>query len=284
MKRIVWQFGASALVMTAAGLARAQDEAPAPAAEPAPAPAPAEASASASGGMAFGGSTAGSADASGNGGGGMTLPGAAPAAAVAGDSEHDQMIGRVAIGYLGRRTVLFGTPGGPAPAEAPVVGIRYWVDEMLGIDAGLGFSYVTTGSTTAAGDGPSPKTMGFLIHGGVPLSLASSGHFSFQIVPELNVGFSSFSQNDPAGDLNGSGFHLDVGARAGAEIHFGFIGIPELSLQGSVGLGLTTESWSYDQDNNPGSQNDGSRFSIATSVQDSPWNIFRSNVAALYYF
>jgi hypothetical protein len=72
---------------------------------------------------------------------------------------------------------------------------------------------------------------------------------------------------------------LDLGARAGSEIHFGFMGIPQLSLQGSVGVRLNMNSTSGD----PG-DNSTSHFDLATTVGDNPWNIFTSNVAALYYF
>jgi hypothetical protein len=130
------------------------------------------------------------------------------------------------------------------------------------------------------------------LHAGVPLSLASDGHFSFQIVPELNVGFASRSQSLPTGagtsfDQDMSGFHLDVGLRAGAEIHFGFIDIPQLSLQGSIGVRYamdnttSTVTW-------PPVQGEGtferSTSAFGTTVGDNPWNIFTSNVAALYYF
>jgi len=118
-----------------------------------------------------------------------------------------------------------------------------------------------------------------MIHGGVPLSLASAGHFSFQIVPELNLGFAGSSATVAGMDVSTSGFHLDIGARAGAEIHFGFINVPQLSLQGSVGLRMNMDSTS----SKPG-DNGTSNFSLATTVGDNPWNIFTSNVAALYYF
>lgn len=116
---------------------------------------------------------------------------------------------------------------------------------------------------------------------GVPLSLASYNHFSFQVVPEANVGFGSGKAAD--GDISHSGFQLDVGARAGAEIQFGFIGIPQLSLQGSVGLlfGLQSSKTENDQNN---SEVSVSRTFLNTTVGDNPWNIFTSNVAALYYF
>ena len=261
--------GLAGVLFTGSAFAQDAPAAAAPAAPPQPAPA-ADASASAS--------TSGSTQV------GMALPGAAPAAAaVAGSSDHDAVVGRLAVGYLGRNGVAIpGLPAGAGAAvviPAPVIGVRYWISDMLGIDAGLGFG-LTSGSNTAAGMSTDiPGWHLFMIHGGVPLSLASAGHFSFQIVPELNLGFAGSSATVAGMDVSTSAFHLDIGARAGAEIHFGFINVPQLSLQGSVGLRMNMDSTSL----KPG-DNGSSNFSLATTVGDNPWNIFTSNVAALYYF
>ncbi|HEX2877294.1 MAG TPA: hypothetical protein VHP33_38860 [Polyangiaceae bacterium] len=263
--------GLAGVLVTSSALAQAADAAPAaaaPAAPPEPAPA-AAADASAS--------TSGSAQV------GMALPGAAPqAAAVAGSSDHDAVVGRLAVGYLGRNGVTIAGAGiNPTVIPTPVIGVRYWLSDMLGIDAGVGFG-LTSGSAEQAGmsnDGPSWHL--FMIHGGVPIALANAGHFSFQIVPELNLGFAGASQDVGGMESKASGFHLDVGARAGAEIHFGFINVPQLSLQGSVGLRMNMDSTSQtvmDVDSST------SAFSLGTTVGDNPWNIFTSNVAALYYF
>jgi hypothetical protein len=223
---------------------------------------------------------------------GMTLPGAAPPAAAAGGaSDHDQVVGRLAVGYLGRRSLAIGAAaagGGPAlELQAPVVGIRYWIDQMIGIDAGLGL-FVTSGTwevdnpVPPDADGDLLAATAFIIHAGVPLSLASADHFSFQIVPEVNVGIGSGS-TDPDGDVKHNGFGLDAGARAGAEIQFGFMGIPQLSLQGSIGALLTIRSLKTDNDATDVTTTENST-TISTTVGDNPWNIFTSNVAALYYF
>ncbi len=263
--------GLAGVLVTSSALAQAADAAPAAAApaappEPAPAAAPADASASSSGSAQVG----------------MALPGAAPqAAAVAGSSDHDSVVGRLAVGYLGRNGVPVAGGVGVNVIPTPVIGVRYWLSDMLGIDAGLGFG-LTSGSVDAGGmSNDLPGWHLFMIHGGVPLSLASAGHFSFQIVPELNLGFAGGSV-DAGGMTNKvSGFHLDVGARAGAEIHFGFINVPQLSLQGSVGLRLNMDSTSSTI---AGVDTSASSLGIGTTVGDNPWNIFTSNVAALYYF
>ena len=228
---------------------------------------------------------------------GMSLPGAAPAAATTGSSDHDQVVGRLAVGYLGRRSMQVGVPDvfggaagpavGGADVAAPVVGIRYWIDETLGIDAGLGL-LIAGGSAevdTPAGNATADLTSWsvFIIHGGVPLALASADHFSFQLVPEVNVGIGSGQDAD--GDIKHNGFHLDLGMRAGAEIQFGFMGIPQLSLQGSIGVNFDLESTKTD-DNvaNADTTYTTNRTRFTTTVNDNPWNIFTSNVAALYYF
>jgi len=261
--------GLAGVLITGSAFAQAADAAPAaaaPAPPPQPQPAPAAADASAS--------TSGSAQV------GMALPGAAPqAAAVAGSSDHDAVVGRLAVGYLGRTVAFAGLANAPAIAT-PVIGIRYWLSDMLGIDAGIGVGIASGSTKDATGMSTDlPSWHAFMLHGGVPLSLASAGHFSFQIVPEMNLAFAGSSATAAGMDISTSAFHFDIGARAGAEIHFGFINVPQLSLQGSVGLRMNIESTS----NSPGDAG-SSAFNLATTVGDNPWNIFTSNVAALYYF
>lgn len=220
---------------------------------------------------------------------GMGLPGAAPAAqAVQGESDHDMMIGTLAVGFLGRRSMDVGSGDGAfGPVDTHVIGVRYWMDEMLGLDLGLGFSRTGAsasfrdagGTRVSASDG---SVMAFMIHGGVPLALANAGHFSFQVIPEANVGLGSRSFGD-ANENSGSGFHLDLGARAGAEIHFGFMGIPQLSLQGSVGALFALQRTSF-SNAAADTRSSVTRTVVGTTVFDNPWNIFISNVSALYYF
>jgi hypothetical protein len=227
---------------------------------------------------------------------------AAPAAAEQGGSDHDAVIGTLGVGFLGRRSMLLGFerdpgsnvwPDGSIEIDAPVIGIRYWVHQMVGIDAGVGFVY-TSGEATQQTGGQSTSLdeagiFAFILHAGVPLSLASGQHFSFQIVPELNVGFASQTIEPLPGsmepfDIENKGFHFDIGARVGAEIHFGFIDVPQLSLQGSVGVLFQTDSFSSTLKSAPEEKYEASHTSIGTTVGDSPWNIFLANVAALYYF
>lgn len=229
---------------------------------------------------------------------GMALP--QQAAGATGATDHDAVVGRLAVGYLGRATVPIATgsaTGTAAPGfgavPAPIVGIRYWLDPMLGIDAGIGFSTssgsteVSVGATSTTTD--QPATTAFYLHGGVPLSLAAAKHYSFQVVPELNVGFASQTVDGagsgaPPGSASFGGFTLDIGARAGAEIHFGFMGLPDLSLQAGVGVLFRTQSVSITDDGPVGAEFKASQTLLTTTVGNTPFDIFTSNIAALYYF
>lgn len=225
-----------------------------------------------------------------------TAPTAAPEAA--GDSDHDRMVGHLAVGYFGVTNVPIAAGAGAGGitagnVSAPVVGVRYWIKPQIGVDVGLGLGW--TGGSRESVNGATTVTtkdasvFGAVLHGGVPIALVSAKHYVFQVVPELNIGYATSTvsaQNVPAGqptppDISLSGFRFDVGARAGAEVHFGFIGVPQLALQGSIGLNFGTESRSFKQDTVSAST---SRTGFGTSVQASPWAIFTNNISALYYF
>jgi hypothetical protein len=196
---------------------------------------------------------------------GMTLPGATPDPG-ADATDHAGVVGHFGIGFMGLRGLTLPGAGGLATQDAPVIGVRYWLDPRMGIDAGLGLRF-------SGGSGNTPGYNIAIAHIGVPLALAGSRHFSFQVIPEANLGYGTTDFGGPTT----KDFHLDLGARAGAEVQFGFIGIPELGLQGGIGVGLN-----YDHFSAGGAG--GHTLAFGTSVGDTPWQIFTGNIAALYYF
>jgi hypothetical protein len=187
-------------------------------------------------------------------------------------NDHDGVVGHFAVGYFGisNLPVGGGTVGNLTQATivAPVIGARYWMLPKVGIDAGVGFSDSSSG-------------WGIGVHGGLPLALATSKHMTFEVIPEVTVAFAGNSNGSGNASVTDSGFLLDLGARAGGEIQFGFIGIPQLALQASVGLYLQHESWGFSTANQSGSS---SSTVFSTSVQGAPWGIFTDNISALYYF
>jgi hypothetical protein len=139
-----------------------------------------------------------------------------------------------------------------------------------------------------------------IFHAGLPLALASSKHFVFEVIPETNFGYARVKQDTapvvavapPVAGVPGlietkrTGVHLDVGARAGAEVHFGFMGLPNLSLLGTIGLRFSYDKLGYDVHPVGGSATHMSTtvWGLRTTLNESPWSIFVGNVGALYYF
>jgi hypothetical protein len=208
---------------------------------------------------------------------------AAATVAVAAPSadDHDRFIGHAAIGYLGVSALPIAASGTgtsvpqSGTVNAPVIGIRYWFGDSVGLDVGVGLG-IQTGSEA-------PSSYGYAFHAGVPLALAHASHYVFEIVPEATVGFTTGTIISTSGssDATVGGFLLKVGARAGAELHFGFIGIPQLALQAGIGLYLRRETISWSQN---GVSSSGTSTLLTTSVNESPWGIFTDSLSALYYF
>jgi hypothetical protein len=200
-----------------------------------------------------------------------------------GPTDHSRFVGDFAIGFLGVQSITIATDlvGGTAQVNAPVIGGRFWLDEGMGIDAGIGFVFASASAESGDTSVDNPQPAAFILHGGVPFALADSQYFVFELIPELNVGFAGNTVND--GDLKLRGFRLDIGARAGAEVHFGFIDIPQLSLQAGIGVNLAYSSVSA-TDEITDTEASVSSTTFGTTVGNDPWDIFTSTISALYYF
>ena len=217
-----------------------------------------------------------------------------------GPSAHSQVVKSFAITWFGVGDVPIAAGGAGATRQTlavPAIGARYWLNDQLGIDAGLGIAQrsgsteTKAGGTTVTTDNPSSSA--FWIHVGVPLALAHNGNFTFLVTPELNYGSASGTIKGtpamgmtPAGpDTDLTGSRILAGARAGAEIHFGFMGLRRLSLEGSVGLFYDSQTWkSSSTVNGTEVSAKGTETILSTSSINQPWDFFRGNVAARYYF
>ncbi|MBX3229757.1 MAG: hypothetical protein KIT84_05435 [Labilithrix sp.] len=218
-----------------------------------------------------------------------------------GTTDHEKVVGHFGVGYFGVTAQPIGTGApnavGRGTVQVPVIGARYWLSNRIGIDGGLGLNFFSSsraveqnGAETTT-DGPA--VIAFALHAGVPIAFAYGKHYKFLAVPEINFGYATQTeeaQNPPAGapvppDIHRSGLRFDVGARIGTEIQFGFIGIPELALQASVGLNFRRRVWNASQDTTPQptSSSDGAT-DFGTTVQADPWALFTNNIAAIYYF
>jgi hypothetical protein len=207
---------------------------------------------------------------------------AEPAEGPARTNDFDRVNPGIGFGWFGFSDLPIGDLGGGQgdTLSAPVVGIRWWMGAPLGpfrawgVDLGLGL----VRESSEEGGVDTTRT-GLLLHAGLPLVVSATRHVAIEFVPELNLGFAA---GDVQGGRDVSGTRVDVGARAGAEVFFGFVGLPQLSLEASVGLFIAAERRT-EQD--PGqAEVQRHRTTFGTTVHEQPWDVFRGDVAARYYF
>jgi hypothetical protein len=198
----------------------------------------------------------------------------------AGRPDLDVEARRWAIGYAGLSQVPVGSPT-QQDITAPAIGVRYWASPMVGVDLAIGFSWA--GGSVDAGGMVTDKdsVTGFLIQAGVPFALSTHRHVSFQVIPYLAFARGQASLGTGMSAIDFSAFRFDVGARAGFELFFGFIGIPELSLSATVGLQFETRRYTFESGD---VRQHDTTTGFSTTVQSNPWDIFAGNVAARYYF
>ena len=192
-------------------------------------------------------------------------------------SDLDPQARRVGIGYAGVSQI----PTGVGDLTAPAIGVRVWASEAMGIDLALGFGW-SGGSSEALGTSTDKNSLyGFVFQGGLPFALANRRHVSFQVIPFAAIAYGGTKMGTAPNETTYSGLRVDVGARAGFELFFGFIGIPELSLNATVGAQFSMRKVSTDSS---GLTTSDTNLSFSTTVQNNPWDIFAGNVAARYYF
>jgi hypothetical protein len=209
-------------------------------------------------------------------------------------SDQERWVGHLGFTYFGIQNVPIAanlTTGGATVTSvtAPFIGVRYWLQPGMGLDLGLGLGYqsastdITANNTTTVLDKPATLATG--IHAGLPLVLGRGQHYALEFIPELNIAVATATIKGTGGssDISLSGSRIDVGARIGGEIFFGFIGVPELALQATIGLGVERVAYKASM-TSPSVNGGGSQLNFATTVQSNPWSIFTNNIAATYYY
>lgn len=215
--------------------------------------------------------------------------------AAAGETDHALAVGHVGFTWFGFNALDLGNSGNTLAASAPAIGVRYWLADGLGLDLGLGFGFQTGGGTidtpTVTTDTSDPSWFALTIHAGVPVALYAGKHYTFLVIPEIDFAFGSGTIYGPTPNLdqNVGGLRLNVGARVGAEVHFGFIGIPELSLQATLGLNIAYSSTTLENDlSNPQGSTITSAHTLGLGTtnngNEKPWDILVGGLRATYYW
>jgi len=212
------------------------------------------------------------------------------------ESDSERAMGTWALAVFNTKPFDFPQSGGtdPLPLTVYTVGLRHWTKDPFwkfknwGFDAGVGLVYgkssVTAPQAGRLHSSDGPTLAGFGLHAGVPLAVTHHQHATFEVVPELDVIYAH--ETIPALDSGGDktkygGWSARLGARAGFEIYFGFVGMPQLAIEASMGAAITYDSVKAEVGPIERSTR---RWGISTARGSEPWSIFTGSVAALYHF
>lgn len=190
------------------------------------------------------------------------------------------------------------------------VGLRYWLNSSLGLEAGIAFGVgsLNTSATrfnemtrvNSTGSDAQPSYFGFGFQAGLPIVLAESKHLTINLTPTLGFYYASSALEVPdagrsmlfpgAATISNSSSSIlfALGANLGAELQFGFLGIPQLGLQAQFGLNMQFTSQSATAIVAPGNREysmSRSSFGLGTTVGNfSLEDIITGSLAAVWYF
>ncbi len=228
-----------------------------------------------------------------------------PVAPAKPETDHALVIGHFGFGYFGQYDAAIGVTRSTASVPIQMVGIRHWFSRVrLDLAIGLGLSSGSSSASINGGDTVSTDDASLLAFGArvaLPVALWVDKHYTVFAGPEVVYAHAGETIPAPAptpgatpiSDTSHLGDRFTLGVRAGAEVQFGFIGLPRLALDASLGVALdytSTKSSGTLATVTPGVPAGGvfvrkqNRLSVATSTSHQPWNIFITNVAAVYYF
>ncbi len=206
----------------------------------------------------------------------MTLFAAAPAMA---QTDHDQVVGR--WGIEARHIATFQrTPGQDAacgvncPVDVNSLGVRHWVRDRFAWTAGLAFGMGGGSTTTTAAKGSWDTYLGVGPTGGATFLLRSWKHVAVGLSPQIDVLFFM------PGGSRAKTFLVNARGLVEAEVHLGFIGLPELTLSLASGVAI-----GYRGVTKPATTDTGtaSAWSVGLSGPESIKALV-SNVALRFYF
>ncbi|HEY7723847.1 MAG TPA: hypothetical protein VH880_00835 [Anaeromyxobacteraceae bacterium] len=205
-------------------------------------------------------------------------------------NDGERVVGRWGVAYFGQSQFDFSLGAVTNILNVHTVGVRKWMPTSgtgfyrnWGLDAGVGLALGGGSDKTGGVSVDAPSAFGLALHGGLPLAIAHSRHVTFELIPEANLVYASSTVTGAGGaQTDFSGWALQLGARAGFEVFFGFIGVPQLALEATLGASLGYVSTKVKPTGV--AETTSTRWMLATSRQNEPWSIFGGNVAAIYYF
>jgi hypothetical protein len=223
-----------------------------------------------------------------------------------GATDHSAVVGHLGLRYFGSVDMpALAFEGGMATTTGSqalhTVGMRYWLNGALGLEAGLGIGFASGSTTQTAQTGgmqtqtqsDRPNFFGIGLQVGLPIMVAEAKHLAIHVDPYLSFRYGTSGITTGSGDSTRdnslSAVQLSLGANAVAELQFGFIGLPQLGLQAQFGFGLSYLSQSAKQvtlRNNDTNTDSRSGFSIGTTVGPHYGldQIISGSISAVWYF
>jgi len=176
-----------------------------------------------------------------------------------GPSDHQEVMG--AIGLQIARSFALAPAGTDVVTGVTNVGVRYWFNEKLGVDAGLGLAI------SHVSDGGSATGIGFGLNAGVPMAIGIYKHITTFFEPSLD--FFLIKSNT---DNNNTLFDFDVLGSLGFEWQLGWVEASRISLILRLGAGINLIS-------------DGTttQITFATGGGSSVEGLFNTTLALAFY-
>ncbi len=186
------------------------------------------------------------------------------------------------------------------PLSVPLVGARWWTPwavgpiKRVGLEAAFGVASTSGSRSTANLMGQlvsdTDTHLGFAVHLSVPLALASTEHTVIFFAPEFRYtadtitpsGTVPLNPGARAGQTAAS-LATDLSLRAGLELFFGFIQLPNLSIEASIRVGIRwLQVTSLPNGQMGGPQVDDSVL-VNTSLVNNVFDLFTGSISAKYY-
>ncbi len=223
-----------------------------------------------------------------------------------GPTDHSVVVGHMGLRYFGSTDMpALSFTGGMAAQGGTqalhTIGMRYWLNNSLGLEAGLGIGFssgsntrtVQSGGNTMQQSSDNPNFFGLGLQVALPIMVAEAKHLSIHVDPYLYLRYGTSGITTGSGtsttDNTLNGVQFGMGANAVAELQFGFIGLPQLGLQAQFGFGLAYANTSFKSvvlSTNDTTTAASSAFGIGTTVGPhyGLTDIITGTVSAIWYF
>jgi hypothetical protein len=180
-------------------------------------------------------------------------------------TDHEEVIQNIGFQVAFSAVNPMGAPAGANPLGVTNVGVRYWFNEKIGLDAGLGVTLVHLAPDNGDGD----TAIAFGLNAGVPIAIGIYKHITTFFSPDL-----AFYLFKPSSDAD-TAIRFDLAGSVGFEWQLGWVEASRISLTLKMGAGLDVQTKAL------GGMN--TVVSFGTGGGSSVEGLFSSSLALTFY-